>query len=531
MPDAAPDTPTSPTTASGVMAQGPGETVVVDPVWDERAQRLHLLMQDNMPPELRKLAGDLMDSLRHKAGVAERFDAFCAQAFSKPDWAVPASAFISELFEDNEDRLAELARVPDLVIELGCGQAALACTVASKWATRGETHRLSRLAESIVAAQGTMKNPAAVEVMLALAATLAVTRPTRAEQLFNAAMPLASTEHTEALTDAKLWLAAGKVLASAQQDVRDLWDTRMRRPRTAWKWESEEERRALRFLAEQLSPEMETAPLFRQVVPACWWEVAMQRMEDQLAWQRKWETVKRKRVTNPADAAPVESETEAPTPAATPKLRSQTHAFGDPDVLAVRPHASSVARFVLGWAVGVFLMGGTFFLAPESFYRAITDFRAIFSPAKNAASEAPASGKAWRETQVASFAKGKESLEPLVRRVKGSTWAQSQMLLSGHAPELTFDDPKYLQMLVWLHLDPPSDPETRQHLPRLLVEKADISAMAVWEQLLYPGSPNADDIRATAREVYKEKASTCPPEDIKRLQAICEAPAPSGGKP
>ena len=171
MPDPAPASTTSPSTASGVMAQGPGETVVVDPVWDERAQRLHLLIQDNMPAELRKLAGDLMDSLRHNAGVAERFDAFCAQAFSKPDWAVPASAFISELFENNEDRLAELARVPDLVIELGCGQAALACTVASKWATRGETHRLSRLAESIVAAQGTMKNPAAVDLLAYLKTT------------------------------------------------------------------------------------------------------------------------------------------------------------------------------------------------------------------------------------------------------------------------------------------------------------------------------------------------------------------------
>lgn len=528
MPEPAPATTTSPSAASGVMAQGPGETVVVDPVWDERAQRLHLLMQDNMPAELRKLAGDLMDSLRHNAGVSERFDAFCVQAFSKPDWAVPASAFISELFEANEDRLAELARVPDLVIELGCGQAALACTVASKWATRGEMHRLSRLAESIVAAQGTMKNPAAVEVMFALSATLAVTRPSRAEQLFNAALPLASTEHAEALSDAKLWLATGKVLASAPQEVRDLWDTRMRRPKAAWKWDSEDERRALRFLAEQLTLEMETAQLFRQVVPACWWELAMQRVEDEQTWQRKWETVKRKRVSTGADGPAEQEQMAAP---ATPKVRSSAHAFGDQDFLAVRPHASSMARFVLGWAAGVFLMGGTFILAPESVYRAIKDFRGLFSSAAPQPVETPASGKAWREAQVASFAKGKESLEPMVRRVKGSTWTQNQMLLSGHAPELPFADARYLQLLVWLHLDPPADPETRRHLPGLLVEKADASAIAVWEELVYPGSPNAGDIRATAREVYKAKASTWSPKDLERLQAICEAPESSDAKP
>jgi hypothetical protein len=526
MPDHAPATPARPSTASGVMAQGPGETVVVDPVWDERTQRLHLLMADNMPAELRKLAGDLMDSLRHNAGVAERFDAFCGQAFSKPQWAVPASAFISELFEDHEDRLAELARVPDLVIELGCGQAALTCTVASKWATRGETHRLSRLAESIVTAHGTMKNPAAVEVMLALAATLAVTRPSRAEPLFNAALPAASAEHAEALTDAKLWLAAGKVLASAQQDVRELWDARMRRPRATWKWESELELRALRFLASQVTPDMEAAQLFSNVAPPSWWELAMQRVEDQQVWQRKLVSIKRK---NPGPS-PGEAPEEQPQPAQ-PKPRPHSHAFGDPDVLAVRPHASSVARFVLGWAIGVFIMGGTFLLFPEKTYRAIMDFRGMFGAAPAPVSESPAAGKAWREAQVASFTKGKESLEPLIRRVKGGTWAQNLMLLSGHAPELPSNDPRYLQMLVWLHLDPPSDPETRQHLPRLLVEKADTSAMAVWEGLLYPGSPNAEEIRATARELCKEKASSWTADDLARLHAISEAPAADAGKP
>jgi len=529
MPETEPATSPSLTTASGVMAEAAGEKVVVDPIWDERTQRLQSLIADNMPGELRKLAGDLMASLHNNVAVAERFDAFCAQAFSKPEWAVPASAFISELFEDNEDRLAELARVPDLVIELGCGQAALACTVASKWATRGETHRLSRLAESIVAAQGTMKNPAAIEVMLALAATLAVTRPSRAEPLFNTAMPQASAEHTEALTDAKLWLAAGKVLASAQQDVRELWDARMRRPRAAWKWESELELRALRFLASQLTPDMETAPLFSKVVPACWWELAMKRVNDEQVWQRKWETVKRKRVQSET-SAPIEQGDETSLPA-TPKPRPPAHAFGDSDVLAVRPHASSVARFVLGWAVGVFLMGGTFFLAPDSVYRAIKDFRGMFGTTPSAVSEAPPAGKAWREAQVASFAKGKESIEPLVLRVKGGTWAQNQMLLSGHEPDLPFADQKYLQMLVWLHLDPPTDPETRQQLPRLLIEKADASAMAVWEGLLYPGSPSADDIRATARAVSKEKASTWSREDLARLQAICEGSSNTDGKP
>jgi hypothetical protein len=285
---------------------------------------------------------------------------------------------------------------------------------------------------------------------------------------------------------------------------------------------------------------METAHLFRQVVPACWWELAVQRMQDEKVWQRKWETVKRKRVTSPADDTLEKPEAETTT--APPKPRAPTHAFADADVLAVRPHASSVARVILGWAVGVLLMSGTFFLFPEKTYKVITDFRTLLGPSPGepakvtrspAAVEAngPASGQEWRATQVANFAKTRQSLEPLVRQAKNGTWAQNQMLLSGHAPELPFADEKYLQLLVWLHLDPPSDPKTRLELPRLLIEKADVSAMAVWKGLIYPGSPNADEIRATAQAVYQEKSALWSREDLARLQAICEAPGRRDAKP
>ena len=82
MPETSPDSTSNPAAAASVMARGPGETKEVDPVWEERAQRLRVLIDDNLPGELHKLSEDLMDSLRNNAGVAERFDAFCVQAFS-----------------------------------------------------------------------------------------------------------------------------------------------------------------------------------------------------------------------------------------------------------------------------------------------------------------------------------------------------------------------------------------------------------------------------------------------------------------
>jgi|GEM_PF-557871 hypothetical protein len=553
MSDSPPATPIL-TSASGVMVKGHGDTVALDPLWDERTQRLRVLIDDNLPTELHKLAADLMSSLRHNAGVAERFDAFCVQAFSKPEWAVPASAFIGELFEDNEDRLAELVRVPDLVIELGCGQAAVACTVASKWATRGETHRLSRFAESIIAAQGTMKNAAAVEVMLALSATLAITRPSRAEQLLNAAVPLASEEHAESLADARRWLAAGRSLASCQQDIRDLWDTRLRRPRVAWKWESPEERKALKALAENLSPDSDLAPLVQKIVPACWWDILLQKDTSEQALQRRLDTLSASASSSAAvGAAPL---ADAPS-LSTRKPHREWANDGDAP-LGVRPQASSMARFILGWAFGVFVMGLSFFLAPDAMHRFIKDARQTLSPAspepppppaaKPTTSLAPAttqtstparkdtttlplapavpelSGKAWREAQAQKFARHNTAIAHLFAQVKRSKWNDNQLILSGHNAELPFSDERYLQLLVWLHLDPPDDAETCRHLPRLLLDRADSSVLAIWEGLCYAGSPNETDIRRTAQEVYAEKVTTWSREDAERLHMIAQEP-------
>ena len=553
MSDSPPATPIL-TSASGVMVKGHGDTVALDPLWDERTQRLRVLIDDNLPTELHKLAADLMSSLRHNAGVAERFDAFCVQAFSKPEWAVPASAFIGELFEDNEDRLAELVRVPDLVIELGCGQAAVACTVASKWATRGETHRLSRFAESIIAAQGTMKNAAAVEVMLALSATLAITRPSRAEQLLNAAVPLASEEHAESLADARRWLAAGRSLASCQQDIRDFWDTRLRRPRVAWKWESPEERKALKALAENLSPDSDLAPLVQKIVPACWWDILLQKDTSEQALQRRLDTLSASASSSAAvGAAPL-----ADAPSLSTRKPHRDWANDGDAPLGVRPQASSMARFILGWAFGVFVMGLSFFLAPDAMHRFIKDARQTLSPAspepppppaaKPTTSSAPAttqtstparkdtttlplapavpelSGKAWREAQAQKFARHNTAIAHLFAQVKRSKWNDNQLILSGHNAELPFSDERYLQLLVWLHLDPPDDAETCRHLPRLLLDRADSSVLAIWEGLCYAGSPNETDIRRTAQEVYAEKVTTWSREDAERLHMIAQEP-------
>lgn len=531
------------------MAQAPGETVVVDPVLEERERRVKLLIEGSLPQELRKLAVDLMDSMRNNAAVPERFDAFCVQAFSKPDWAVPASTLLVELFEDDEERLAELVRVPDLVIELGAGQAVVACTVAAIWAARGEIHRLARLAESIIAAHGTMKNSSAVEVMLALAGTLAISRPARAEQLLQAALPATSAEHAEGIADAKEWLATGKVVCSLPQETRDLWDMRLRRPRTPWTWTTEQERAALAGLAEQLTPSLPGIEKYQRIVPPCWWDLAMAsaRQQEQAARQAEAAAL----ATKAAAQSGAASHTPVPRVADDPKVEhsqpvaserppeSARSTWQDDDMpLGLDPRASSTARVVLGWSAGVFMMALTAILAPEGVYRLAKDLRAVFSMASPAATaETPAADapiapaaptaedkKRWRAANLQLKKTSMPEMLPLIEKVQKSTWDQSEMLLSGHTEDVSFDSNTYLEMLTWLHVDPPADDGINSRLPKLLLDRVDSDVLALWEELVYPGSPNAAFIRRTAREAEASKVSKWSPENIARLRAIGAEP-------
>ena len=72
-------------------------------------------------------------------------------------------------------------------------------------------------------------DPEIVHIMLALVTSLAITRYSRAEQMLSVAEPKAAEEHQESLQEARLWLAAGRIVCSCSQESRDLWDHRLRR--------------------------------------------------------------------------------------------------------------------------------------------------------------------------------------------------------------------------------------------------------------------------------------------------------------
>ncbi|MCF7788477.1 MAG: hypothetical protein K9N47_20315 [Prosthecobacter sp.] len=473
----------------------------IDP---ETMMRIEALIATELPEELRNSAKGLLRAVAGKVAVPGHFDAFCCQAFSKPEWAAAGSVLIAEMFEQDEDQLAELARIPDLVIEMGSGEVNVTCMVASRWAARGETHRLSRLADAIVASHAS-RNACAVDVMLALAATLAVTRFSRAEQLYNAALPLAGEEHQEALADARRWLAAGRVVCSAVQDERDFWDVRLRKPKTAWTWQSKAEREALDHLSECLTADMEGADLFKAVLPECWWELAMkcaQQHEKLEEATQKLAAVKTGNGVSPK--AVVES--------------FPTAGWGTREILP-HPQAGPLARFILPWFCGCLAMLLTVLVPvlvlPREFVIGILD---TLKPV--AALSTTAEMEAWRKNELQKKAAEMAPFKPEYDLAKTGGWKENEKVLSGQSQELPFESPQYMNLLVWLHLDPPKDEEVRQRVCKLLLQRVKGNAITLWEVLSYSGSANAAEIKIAARNALTDADYQWSDDEKKRLGAI-----------
>lgn len=471
----------------------------------ETMRRIETMIETGLPEELRASAKGLLRAVAGNVAVPGHFDAFCCQAFSKPEWAAVGSVLIAELFEHDEDQLAELARIPDLVIEMGSGEVNVTCMVASRWAARGETHRLSRLADAIVASHAS-RNACAVDIMLALAATLAVTRFSRAEQLYNAAQPLAGEEHKEALADAKRWLAAGRVVCSVVQDERDFWDVRLRKPKTAWTWKSKAEREALDHLSECLTTDMEGADLYKAVLPECWWELAMK-----FAQQHEKLTL----ATQKQAAAKTDNGAVPKTP---PEILPP--AVKPPREIPAHPQPGVLARFILPWFCGCLAMLLTVLVPvlvlPREFVIRILD---TLKPVASVLST-PAEMEAWRNLELQKKAAEMKPFEAQFAQAKTGGWKENEKVLTGHSEELPFESPQYMNLLVWLHLDPPKEEEVRLRVCKLLLERVKGNAIALWEVLIYPGSANAAEIKKAAQAALADASYHWTEEEKKRLGVI-----------
>lgn len=488
--------------------------------------------EPEFPKPLVAPAEKLSRSLHDPALLPQAFADFCSAAYAKPEWVGAASAFLAEQFEGREEELADMARVPDLIIELASGHYALSFMAASVWAERCDIARMARMAEALMAKLAVKSMPASAEVidlMLALATSLAISRYARAEQLVQVATPLAMAEHQQALAEARLWLAIGRLVRSGDQEVRDLWDQRLRRPRHRWTWEQPVEQAALAQLAEVMTPDAEGLAWFQPVVPACWWDLALRRASERAAVPET-RAVEEEPREKPASAEPSQVITR------TPVVIWHTVPF-------------FVGGLVGAWAFAVGVWLGPFDLvrptenepaavaAPVAVVKdkpASAEDRPVQGdttqrlpatpePAVVTATPAPANhpDRVWREEEKARLLAEHPELASWSESFRSGTWAEHRALLEGADPALPKDDPEYARLLVWLHLAPAADAEVNARVPGLLAAyQPESFVLDLWQRLIYPGSPNAALIKQAARTEHHERPQSWSPSQRARLNLI-----------
>jgi len=301
--------------------------------------------------------------------------------------------------------------------------------------------------------------------------------------------------------DARRWLAAGRVVCSAAQDERDFWDHRLRRPKTAWTWQSKAEIEALDHLSEWLTADAEGADLYKAILPECWWSLAMKfaRAQEKLAQSAE---------------KPAPDKVESPF-----VIRTPAEALTPQDLVnrEFRPHpqATPLARFLLPWFCGCLAMILTLLVLPREFVVRILD---TLKP--RAEVSTPAELAAWRKDTLRQKAAELVKYAPQHEMAKSGSWSENEELLTGRSKELPFESPQYMQLLVWLHLDPPQDAGVRRQVCLQLLKRVKADAISLWELLLYPGSANVGEIKAAAREALADQSYSWSAEEKKRLGMI-----------
>ncbi len=463
-----------------------------------------------LPPELGTAADSLMKALKAESGIPQAFSDFCARAYIKPEWAGAASEFLVQLFDDREDQLAEMTRIPDLIIELASGHLTLTCMVAYRWAAHSDIARLSKLADALIATQSKINAPEVTHIMLALVTSLAISRYPRAEQMYTVAEAHSGEEHQESLAEAKLWLAAGRLVRGCSTETRELWDHRLRRKRSTWSWDQPNECAALAELAEHLNPDQEGAELFQAIVPAAWWNLAIKRVTERM------EQPKKSDIPLPAEPLP-------------PPTWSEVTSLPNSEELSPNIIIWNGWPFLAGWIVGIIVLSLMIWLGPYDLIKSSRLIKTtpsppplqslITNPAQEARADSPED--AWRKEMAAKTAVEFADLKPLFDQIHRDTWTQSESLLNGASPALPKSDPRYLKLLIWLHLDPPNDEEIRARLPAFLADiQANSDTLDLWQRLSYEGSPMRAAIQVAAQRQFHEFKDSWTPTQEYHLQRL-----------
>jgi hypothetical protein len=396
-----------------------------------------------------------------------------------------------------------------------------------------DTVRLGRLAEGMLAARMQLKHPDCLDMMLGVALSLALLKPSRAQSLLAHVEECrrAGIEVDELLLeDVRGRLQLVEVIGAADQATRQMWDERLSQPQREWSWQKPNELRALRELAEWLVPGHPAAAAFARVVPPAWWEL--------------WLTHKG------ANPPPVEMQAVLPL---RPIVATEPRSPGDANSIEGIESGSDAAadadplreavdspgwetRLRLGWFTAGGILGALAAVVLQVMDPVATDLTATGEgnhqpdPGPAVSEQPRPEGPAYAENASGSWCREErarlaEELEPVTRlgAVKKGTWSDHSIFLTGQTPELPLASGMFRKVLTLLHLDPPVDPETRMNVPRLLLRRAqDEEVILLWEKCVEGDSGLAPEIAAAAAESLDQPSMPWTPEQRERLARLAK---------
>lgn len=431
---------------------------------------------------------------------------FFSEVFNRPEIVAEGAAFLARTYEGREVWLSQRVGTPELVQEMSTGQAMLTCLVAGEWVMRRDFTRLVRLADGMLAAKMQLKSEDCLILMLAMASTLALVKQPRAVSLVNYVVECQREGvviDEGLLREARQKLQIADVIGASNQATREMWDLRFLNPSKEWDWTGRQERQALRELGDWLTPGHPAADDFAKIVPVVWWDL----------WMMKSQQVE---VVEPKEE--VAAWTGGLLSADSPDLDGD---FGGDESGTGREEQ----RLRLGW----FLAGGvTGALAAVL----LQVFAGGDVEVKEKSGVAAAVETVVRNQGGESVTWCNEERERLsgelvhvgrLGAVKASGWAENAGFLSGLTADLPSQSQMYRKMLMFLHLDPPNDTETRMMVPRLLLRRgADEELVGLWEHCVEGQTGMRVEIAAAAKEALEQPSLSWTAEQRARLQRLCE---------
>ena len=489
---------------------------------------------DRLAEGARKAARSLLEVLRlgpPGSAAEEAFRRFVDVGFSNPEWVAESAVFLTRAFADHEGWLARQLGIQELIQEMSCGQAALTCVIAGEWVMARDAVKLGRLAEGMLAARMQLRQPDCLDLMLGVALSLALVKPSRAQSL------LAHVEECrragvavdeELLDEVKRRLQMVEVIGAADQATRQMWDERLSQPHREWSWHKPSELKALRELAEWLVPEHPAAAAFAKVVPPAWWELWL----SQKGTKAEVADVQQVLPLKPIVATKAGGAIESALPVNDDIDQSSAAELAGVEDESLQHHLES--RLRLGWFTAGGVLGALVAVILQMMESGFQNDTLIEGAKETSAKIEAASGGAeegepnYADNEAGEWCRRErarlvEELEPVTRlgAVASGKWADHSIFLTGQTPELPVASGMFRKVLTLLHLEPPRDPETRMNIPRLLLRRAqDEEVIVLWERCIEAETGLSAEIAAAAAESLDQPSMPWTEQQRQRLAKL-----------